>query len=312
MKAPRRNSTDFQIQTEAKDISMDSGSVLHFQVPASQAVATSANGIKTAVNLGSATQNINSGITNPAYPRNLSIVGNVSGITGNVVITGKNAKLETISETIALNGTTTVLGNKAFRKVTNIQLPAQSHTPTAQVETIQVTHKCDVSGNIVVRVTAAGLTGSPVDVTVALLDTDDNASKVATKIRAALAANAAIAALFTVGGSTDIVSLTKKTPAANDTTLAIALQDAGTSAVTVGASTDATAGVQYDTVAVGWGDKLGLPYKLAHNTVFKTYLDNTLEGTEPTVAVSATALESNTIDLNSALNGTVVDAYLIV
>lgn len=66
------------------------------------------------------------------------------------------------------------------------------------------------------------------------------------------------------------------------------------------------------TVKVGFGNKLGLPYKLAHNTVLAAYLDNVKEGTPPTVAVSATDLESNTITLNSALNGKVVDAYLIV
>jgi hypothetical protein len=68
------------------------------------------------------------------------------------------------------------------------------------------------------------------------------------------------------------------------------------------------------TVAIGFGDKLGLPFKLAHNTLLykKTFLNNALEGTEPTVAVSATAIESNTIDLNSALDGHVVDAYLLV
>ncbi len=67
-------------------------------------------------------------------------------------------------------------------------------------------------------------------------------------------------------------------------------------------------------VDVGWGDKLGIPYKLAHNTICykNTYLDNVVEATEPTVTVSATVLESNTIDLNSALNGKVVDAYLMV
>jgi hypothetical protein len=42
------------------------------------------------------------------------------------------------------------------------------------------------------------------------------------------------------------------------------------------------------------------------------YLNNVKEGTAPTVAVSATAVESNTIDLNSVLNGSVVDAYLMV
>lgn len=66
------------------------------------------------------------------------------------------------------------------------------------------------------------------------------------------------------------------------------------------------------TTAIGFGEKLGLPYKLTHNTVDKTYLNNVLEGTAATVTVSATAIESNTIDLNSALNGTVVDVYLHV
>lgn len=66
------------------------------------------------------------------------------------------------------------------------------------------------------------------------------------------------------------------------------------------------------TTAIGFGEKLGLPYKLPHNTVLATYHDNIPEGTAPTVAVSTTALESNTIDLNTALNGKQVDAYLIV
>jgi len=64
------------------------------------------------------------------------------------------------------------------------------------------------------------------------------------------------------------------------------------------------------TTAIGFGEKLGLPFKLAHNTVDKAYLNNVLEGTAPTVATSTTAFESNTVDLNSALNGTVVDVYL--
>lgn len=67
-----------------------------------------------------------------------------------------------------------------------------------------------------------------------------------------------------------------------------------------------------DTISVGWNDKLGLPYKLAHNTVLATYLDNTKEATAPTVTVDADAIENNTIDLNSALSGKVVDVYFIV
>lgn len=66
------------------------------------------------------------------------------------------------------------------------------------------------------------------------------------------------------------------------------------------------------TVSIGHGEKLGLPYKLAHNTVLQAYLNNVKEGTAPTVATSATSLENNTIDINSALNSTVVDVYLMV
>ena len=66
------------------------------------------------------------------------------------------------------------------------------------------------------------------------------------------------------------------------------------------------------TTAIGWGDKLGLPYKRAHYPHIGTFLNNTLEGTAPTFVASTSAEESNTIDLNSALNGTVVDAYFIV
>lgn len=67
-----------------------------------------------------------------------------------------------------------------------------------------------------------------------------------------------------------------------------------------------------DTVSVGTGEVLGLPYLLARNTVIATYKDNTIEGTAPTVTVSASAIESNTIDLASALNSKAVDVYIIV
>jgi len=67
-----------------------------------------------------------------------------------------------------------------------------------------------------------------------------------------------------------------------------------------------------DTISVGFTEKLGIPYLLPHNTVRDTYLNNVKEVTAPTVTVSATAIESNTIKLNSTLAGTVVDIYLLV
>lgn len=72
----------------------------------------------------------------------------------------------------------------------------------------------------------------------------------------------------------------------------------------------------YDTanterVRVGTGAKIGLPVRLGRNTVLAAFLDGTREAAAPTVAVNAAALESNTVTLNSALDGSevIVDFY---
>ena len=57
------------------------------------------------------------------------------------------------------------------------------------------------------------------------------------------------------------------------------------------------------TFKVGWGDKIGLPLKLAYNAVLGATLNGVRETTFPTVAYSSTVLESNTVDLNSAHDG---------
>lgn len=64
------------------------------------------------------------------------------------------------------------------------------------------------------------------------------------------------------------------------------------------------------TTAIGTGALLGLGMAIPRNTIRAAFLNKVLEGTAPTVAVSATALESNTVSLNSALNGTAVDIDL--
>lgn len=128
--------------------------------------------------------------------RNLTCVANVSGVTGNVVVAGTNLNGDAITETLALNGTTTVTGNKAFATVTQITFPTRTHSN--------------------------------------------------------------------------------------------------------------------DTVSVGVGSKLGLHHKQTNDTVFRTHYNNVIEGTAPTVAFSATALESNTVTLNSSLTGSPVDFYYLI
>lgn len=61
------------------------------------------------------------------------------------------------------------------------------------------------------------------------------------------------------------------------------------------------------TTAVGVGTKLGLPVKLDRDTIVNAYLAGVRETTRPTAVVfSSSAVESNTVVLNSTLNGTAV------
>ncbi len=94
----------------------------------------SATATKAAFALTDAAQEgITAGITNPDVPRVVSIKGNASGITGNVVVHGTNINDEVISDTIALNGSTEVAGAKAFKTVTSIDYPAETHVGTDTV-----------------------------------------------------------------------------------------------------------------------------------------------------------------------------------
>lgn len=95
--------------------------------------AVSATAVHAAIALTDAVQDVTTAITNPDFPRNVTIKGNAAGITGDVVITGTNVSGETITETIALNAASEVLGTTAFASVTNIHLPAETHAGTDTV-----------------------------------------------------------------------------------------------------------------------------------------------------------------------------------
>lgn len=149
----------------------------------------------TAMANGTETE-IESFAAQPDFPRNLTVTGNDANVSGNVIIEGTNGVGAPITETIALNGTATVVGNKAFATVALITLPAYDTASTERVR-------------------------------------------------------------------------------------------------------------------VGVGSKLGLPVALNRNSVIAAFRNGVRETTAPTVAVSASAVEDNTVTLNSALNGTdvIVDFY---
>lgn len=81
-------------------------------------------------------QTITTGISNPETYRVLSITGNRSGMAGDVIIIGQDWGLRPITDSIALNGTATVKGVKAFRRVDKIILPAW--TTALNGETVSV------------------------------------------------------------------------------------------------------------------------------------------------------------------------------
>jgi hypothetical protein len=117
---------------------------------------------------------------------------------------------------------------------------------TNQVETATIVAAAGATtaGNLSVTVTSALVTGSPLLIPVALLLSDDTAAKVATKVRAALTANAAVSAHYTVGGTGADYTLTAIEKAANDASLNLAHADDTCVGITAApTSTNTTAGV---------------------------------------------------------------------
>jgi len=126
----------------------------------------------------------------------------------------------------------------------------------AQVETATAAGTVTASGNATVIVTAAGMTGTPKTISVPVLN-GDTAAVWAGKVRTALAADADVAALFVVDGTTTAIRLTRKPTAtytvgtasvplyaANDSTLNISLANGTSTGITTAAtSANTTAGI---------------------------------------------------------------------
>jgi len=246
-----------EITTDVDEYGVPRAFLAHIHIPAATAVAASSDGVHAAMNLGTAAQAITTGITNPAVPRNIRVVGNVAGINNVVKITGTNYAGEVITENITPNGTDAVDGDLAFKTVTKIDLPIQDHTPAKQQETITVATGCTQPGYLKFTVTADGMSESPKDVWVYVDAEDNTVNEVAAKVRAALGDDADVSGFFDVAGADAVISITRKVYAANDDTMALAMDDAPATGVTVGSSANTTGGVlgvaQQETIAVTVG-----------------------------------------------------------
>lgn len=163
----------------------------------------------------------------------------VSGATTAVILTARTKIANDATMNIASADGTTV-GVAAAPTSANTTAGVLG---TLQVETATVAGAITGAGNATITVTANGMTNSPKAISVAVVNADD-ASAIATKVRAALTADVDVAAFFTVSGATDKAILTALIAAANDGTMNMASADGTSHGVTTAAtSANTTAGV---------------------------------------------------------------------
>ena len=194
----------------------------------------------------------------------------MSEIVKLVEVTGSNKMIANATQYIGRDGlhvpvaqveTATVAGNITTSGNASVVVTAAGMTGTpktisvavvagtAQVETATAAGTVTTAGNASVVVTAAGMTGSPKTISVPV-ELDDGANDIATAIRTALAADTAVDAMFDVSGTGAEIILTRNAPAANDTTLNIAIADGTSAGITTAASSaNTTAGVAQDNAA---------------------------------------------------------------
>lgn len=164
------------------------------------------------------------------------------GVTGTLTIgQGQTATtLSGASESIVLAVEVDSTYNVAIAMDTLI--PVLAGAGVAQVETATAAGTITASGNATVIVTGDDITGSPLTLSVAVTN-GDTASTWAGKVRIALN-NSVVADLYTVGGSTTAITLTRTDKRYNDPTLNISLNNGTCAGITPAlTSASTTAGV---------------------------------------------------------------------
>jgi hypothetical protein len=307
-----------RIRSDIPGVALDRSFLAHFHIDAADAVAADAGGILPLTKLGVEAKSIEDGFTQPAVPRNVTVVASVANVTGTVKIHGTNFAGEVIDEELTLNATATTAkaGDKAFKTITKVDLPAQTNPPVKQKAKTEVTAAVTGSaGTVVVQVTGAAL-DEPVSVDVPVTTDDITTAAVAAKIAAALLENETVSEVYTASASGEFVYLEAKVEADQDNTLALTVTEDDGSNVAVGLTDPdgGAAGVAPDEISIGWGDKFGIPYKLyADELVILKLFNKAVETpTEGAITADATNLENNVYDPSDTTLGVDIDLYIIV
>lgn len=153
-------------------------------------------------------------------------------ITDNYVVSGGTNKVALTAKVGAANDATL-----------NISILGAASGITTATTSANTTAGTVTSLTAAVVVTAAGVTGSPITLSVSVAN-GDTASTWAGKVRNAISGNTAISAVYNTGGSGAAITLTAKTAAANDATLNISLDNGNSTGITTEmTSADTTSGV---------------------------------------------------------------------
>lgn len=144
-----------------------------------QAVATDADGLLAAEALPDAAADYTTFENDMPYARNVTAVCSDTQ-TGNMVITGTDINDDVITETVALTSAVSASSTKAFKTVTNINLPIKVGSETINVgwgDKIGIPFKlgvsppiCEVTVNGTIETTAPTLTADASDLAKNLLD----------------------------------------------------------------------------------------------------------------------------------------------
>lgn len=289
------------------------GNVVHDEWNTTEAVAADDDGfgVFECVTTGGITVNPSEDLP---CARQIKVVSSVSGQDGSdykLKLYGTNVLNQNITEELTLDGTTAVLSTKAFKTIDTVDLPKRYTTPVLQSYKLPISSGAGTaSGTITATVTSAHVTGSPLAVTLEVVE-DDTATVVAGKIASALNSNTSVSAVFDATTDGANVIITNKIYRADDSTQLLAVTDTDTTGVAGGTGVD-TAGVNSDKITIGWTDKLGLRFCAKGCINLGTYFNDVVESTAPTFTCDADEVEKNMIDLNSALNGSVVDTTYVV
>ncbi len=222
-------------------------------------------------------------------------VGNVS--TGFFTVTGANADIILTAKTKAADDATlnVSIDNDTC---TGLTTEASSADTTAGV--------APGTGNATVVTTASGVSGTPITTSVAVV-AGDVAATWAGKVRTALGNDANITALYTVGGSSATISLTRILPATNDSTLNINLDNGTCTGITTAASSaNSTAGVaQQITVTTSFSG--GVTQVAVGSAITATRIGVGTAATPGGTAVSTATVCTN---LLNAINAVAAPAFL--